>query len=310
MSEELNKILSKLDRLDKKLASIDNLVSKLESVEHKLSSHDLTLMKINDSILKSANEAKETRRYVEAISKELNAPKADTSNPGLLHEEVVKFLQTFGSELNRMYGAYGPNQMAINVQPRFMHQPPIGMPNQFQQPTYVSSPYGNTSMYKPNCQSTGSVYTMKPNGFENYQMGANSGLVQPTFTTSYGTSDTHQHTENIDNEVQEEAEQLNSDEKSQDDVSETVFSGMEYTGSLINRVDWLNRLKEVGISSEIVHAPDFVFRHLALGAYKNLAVRSNVYPNKVLQPGYVWYPGILIHKNTNTYQWYIVKLVG
>lgn len=299
MSEELNKILSKLDRLDKKLASIDNLVSKLESAERKLSGHDLTLMKINDSILKSANEAKETRRYVEAISKGLNTPKADTSNPGLLHEEVVKFLQTFGSELNRMYGGYGPNHMAMNVQPGFM----------FQQPTYGSSPYGNTSMYKPSCQSTGNGFAMKPNGFENYQMGANSGLVQPTFTASYGTSDTHQHIENIDNEAQEEAEKLNSDEKSQDDVSETVFAGMEYTGSLMNRADWLNRLQEVGISPEPAHAPDFVFRHLALGAYKNLAVRSNVYPNKVLQPGYVWYPSVLVHKDSNTYQWYIVKII-
>ena len=299
MSEELNKILSKLDRLDKKLASIDNLVSKLESVERKLSGHDLTLMKMNDSVLKSTNEAKETRRYAEAISKGLNTPKEDTSNPGLLHEEVVKFLQTFGSELNRMYGGYGPNHMAMNVQPGFM----------FQQPTYVSSPYGNTSMYKPNCRFTGNGFNMKPNGFENYQMGANSGLVQPTFTASYSTSDTHQHTENIDNEVQEEAEKLNSDEKSQDDVSETVFAGMEYTGITIGRADWLNRLQEVGISPEPAHAPDFVFRHLALGAYKNLAVRSNVYPNKVLQPGYVWYPSILIHKNTNTYQWYIVKIV-
>lgn len=71
MSEELNKILSKLDILDKKLASIDNLVSKLESVERKLSGHDLTLMKMNDSVLKSANEAKETKRYVEAISKRI-----------------------------------------------------------------------------------------------------------------------------------------------------------------------------------------------------------------------------------------------
>ena len=292
MSEELNKILGKLDRLDKKLASIDNLVSKLESVEHKLSGHDLTLMKINDSILKSANEAKETRRYVEAISKELNTPKADTSNPGLLHEEVVKFLQTFGSELNRIYGAYGPNHMAMNIQPGGM----------FQQPTYGSSPYGNTSMSKPNCRFTG-------NGFNNYY--------QPPFNPYNGpysyhstTAPTDEQEENRNTLVEQEESENNSDEKSQDDVSETVFTGMEYTGITIGREDWLNRLQEVGISPEPAHAPDFVFRHLALGAYKNLAVRSNVYPNKVLQPGYVWYPGILIHKGSNTYQWYIVKLVG
>ena len=198
-----------------------------------------------------------------------------------------------------MYGAYGPNHMAMNVQPGFM----------FQQPTYGSSPYGNTSMYKPNCQSTDSAYAMRPNGFENYHMGANSGLVQPTFTVTYDTSDTHQHTENIDNEVQEEAEKLNSDEKSQDDVSETVFAGMEYTGSVMSREEWLNRLQEVGISPEPAHAPDFVFKHLALGAYKNLVVRSNVYPNKVLQPGYAWYPELLMDPITKTYLWSIVRII-
>ena len=67
------------------------------------------------------------------------------SNPGLLHEEVIKFLQTFGSELNRMYGAYGPNQMAMNIQPGGM----------FQQPIYGSSPNGNATMYKPNCRFSG-----------------------------------------------------------------------------------------------------------------------------------------------------------
>ena len=223
---------------------------------------------------------------------ELRIMDLNKSNPGLLHEEVVKFLQLFGSELNRMYGAYGPNQMAMNIQPGFMYRPPM---------------YNPTPGFNPSLHSTN--YAMKPNGFENYQMGANSGLVQPTFTASYGASDTHQHTENIDNEVQEEAEKLNSDEKSQDGVSETVFAGMEYTGITIGREDWLNRLQEVGISPEPAHAPDFVFKHLALGAYKNLVVRSNVYPNKVLQPGYAWYPGTLIHKDNNAYRWYITKLV-
>lgn len=215
-----------------------------------------------------------------------------TSNPGVLHEEVVKFLQTFGSELNRMYGAYGPNQMAMNIQPRFMYQPPM---------------YNPMPGFNPSVHSAG--HAMKPNGFENYQMNTNSGLAQPTFTPFCGTSNTYQQTENIDNEAQEQHEKLNNDEKSQDDVSETVFAGTEHTGSVMSREEWLNRLQEVGISPEPAHAPDFVFKHLVLGAYKNLVVRSNVYPNKVLQPGYAWYPGTLIHKDNNAYRWYITKLV-
>lgn len=208
------------------------------------------------------------------------------SNPGLLHEEVVKFLQTFGSELNRMYGAYGPNQMAMNIQPRFMYQPPM---------------YNPMSGFNPSVHSTN--YAMKPNGFENYPMDTNNGLVQPTFTPFYGTGDTYQQTENIDNEAQVQHEKLNNTKK----VKNTVYIPAGVWS--INRKDWVDRLKELNIDATITNSADRTLADMNPEAYHGMIVYNTEYPDRGLKESYAWYPVKLIDSNTHRYAWTIVKLV-
>lgn len=208
------------------------------------------------------------------------------SNPGLLHEEVVKFLQTFGSELNRMYGAYGPNQMAMNIQPRFMYQPPM---------------YNPTPGVNPNVHSAG--YAMKPNGFENYQMGTNSGLVQPMFTASCGTGDTYQQTENIDNEAQVQHEKLNNTKKAKN--TDYILAGVWS----IDRKDWANKLKELNINAIVTNSADGTLVNMNPEAYHGIIVYDTKYPDRGLKENYAWYPVKLIDSNTNRYAWAIVKLV-
>lgn len=209
-----------------------------------------------------------------------------TSNPGLLHEEVVKFLQIFGSELNRMYGAYGPNQMAMNIQPRFMYQPPM---------------YNPMPGFNPNVHSVG--YAMKPNGFENYQMNTNSGLVQPTFTASCGTGDTYQQTENINSEAQVQHEKLNNTKKvkNTDYIPAGVWS--------INRKDWVARLEELNINATITNSADRTLEDMNPDAYHGMIVYDTTYPDRGLKESYAWYPAKLIDSLSNRYAWVIVKLV-
>ena len=219
---------------------------------------------------------------------ELKLMDTNKSNPGLLHEEVVKFLQTFGSELNRMYGAYGPNQMAMNIQPRFMYQPPM---------------YNPMPGFNPNVHSAG--YAMKPNGFENYQMDTNSGLVQPVFTSSYNNNNMYQHTENgdnkaVDNEVQKQHEKINN-AKNDNYILAGVWS--------IDRKDWAAKLKELNINATITNSADGTLVNMNPEAYHGIIVYDTKYPDRGLKESYAWYPIKLIDSDSNRYAWTIVKLV-
>lgn len=214
---------------------------------------------------------------------ELKLMDTNKSNPGLLHEEVVKFLQTFGSELNRMYGAYGPNQMAMNIQPRFMYQPPM---------------YNPTPGFNPSVHSAG--YAMKPNGFENYQMNTNSGLAQPTFTPFCGTSNTYQQTEGVDNKAQEQHGKINN-AKNTDYIPAGVWS--------IDRKDWADKLKELNINATITNSADRILADINPEAYHGMIVYDTEYPDRELKESYAWYPVKLIDSLSNRYAWTIVKLV-
>lgn len=217
---------------------------------------------------------------------ELRIMDLNKSNPGLLHEEVVKFLQLFGSELNRMYGAYGPNQMAMNIQPGFMYQPPM---------------YNPTPGFNPSVHSAG--YAMKPNGFENYQMNTNSRLVQPTFTVSRGTTNAHQRKEDMDDEVQEQHEKINNAKKAKN--TDYIPTGMWS----IERKDWADKLKEFNINATITNSADGTLVNMNPEAYHGIIVYDTKYPDRGLKENYAWYPVKLVDSDSNRYAWTIVKLV-
>lgn len=202
------------------------------------------------------------------------------SNPGLLHEEAVKFLQKFGSELNRMYGAYGPNQTAMNIQPGDM----------FQQPMYGSSPNGNASMYKPNCRFTG-------NGFNNYyQPPFNPYNPNTGFKPSYNATDAFKEQQ----AVQEEQAISNNNYCSNSEA---------YNARKIKLEDWEKRIEKLGIKITRPTSADNTFLIIDSKYYRDITTRDSNYPNKNLRDGYAWYPELLMDPKTKTYLWSIARII-
>lgn len=211
---------------------------------------------------------------------ELKLMDTNKSNPGLLHEEVVKFLQTFGSELNRMYGAYGPNQMAMNIQPGGM----------FQQPIYGSSPNGNATMYKPNCRFSG-------NGFNNYyQPPFNPYNPNTSFKPSYSATDAFKEQQ----AVQEEQAISNNNYCSNSEA---------YDVRKIKLEDWDKRIEKLGIKITRPTSADNTFLIIDSKYYRDITTRDSNYPNKNLRDGYAWYPELLMDPKTKTYLWSIARII-
>lgn len=257
------------DKLTKLQSRLDKIDAKLEKIEKLASKLDAIEHKVS---------------YTDLALMKMNGNIVNSSND-------IKETRRHIHNLTLMLKLQGIGTTSVNT--------PADM---FQQPTYGSSPNGNTSMYKPTCNFRGDTlnaeHTQPFDPFKPY-----NPFLQDDFLS---VKDAYKRFEELnklaqEQEVQEEQVVNAKKAKNTDYIPTSMWS--------IERKDWADKLKELNINATISNSANGTLVNMNPEAYHGIIVYDTKYPDRGLKENYAWYPVKLVDSDSNRYAWTIVKLV-